>query len=140
MNLHQHTVGTSDLTSRHHSTPHTCSGLLTVPQTHQAFPWLRDFVLPGLHSGMFFTLITAEFTPSFHLSLLKYHLSLEAVSNDYVFKKKNPLLPPPPWTSTLSAASFLFIAFTTTWRGTQTDAWPVLFPVMSSAFKTLCGP
>lgn len=88
MNLHQHTVGISDLTSRHHSTPHTCSGLLTVPQTHQAFPWLRDFVLPGLHSGIFFTLITAEFTPSFHLSLLKYHLSLETVSNDCVLKKK----------------------------------------------------
>lgn len=77
---------------------------------------------------------TAEFTPSFHLSLLKYHLSLETVSNDCVFKKKNPLLPPPPWTS------FPFIAFTTTWCGTQTDGWPVLFPAMSSAFKTLCGP
>lgn len=85
MNLHQHTVGTSDLTSCDHSTPNTCSGLLTVPQTHQAFPWLKDFVLPGLHSEMFFILITAEFMPSFPLSLLKYLLSLEAVSNDSVF-------------------------------------------------------
>lgn len=83
-NLHQHGLGTSDLTSHHHSTCHSfCSGhidLLFVPQTHQTFSCLRDcascsFILEcsppwwQLRSPLHFTQVCSSITLTERLSL-----------------------------------------------------------------------
>lgn len=108
----------------------SCSGFtdfFTVSQTHKAFLYLRDFVLPVL---LFWNILYSNFTQIYSNITLAERLSL------IVYINEHPFLPPPSW------ASIPFHCFELLHCSHHhlAECTSGCLACMSSTFRTLHGP